>query len=106
MRAWSTAALAALCVFAFTAESYADRHRHKHKHHRHHHSRVIRGHDHHHHRHWNRYHAYPRSRFVITFGTGYAGRGYYYGPPGMPYYYRAPGVVYYNNRARVPGRYW
>lgn len=105
--------LATVCLFAFTLESYADRHRssrHRHHHHKHHHSRVYRGHHHHHHHHdryaRNRYFAYPRSNFSITFGNGYAGRGYYYGPPSMPYYYRGPGVIYYNRRGMVPSRYW
>jgi hypothetical protein len=42
----------------------------------------------------------------LTFGTGYAGRGYYYGPPGVPYYYQRPGVVFYRDRYSVPARYW
>lgn len=105
MRAWGTAALAAFCLFAFSTNSYADRHKHSRS--KHSHSRVTRGYHHHHYqsRHSNRYYAYPRSSFVITFGNGYAGRGYYYGPPRMPYYYRAPGVVYYSSRARLPLRY-
>lgn len=116
IRAWCTVVLATVCLFAFTAESYADRSRiARHNHHKHNHGRVYRGHHHnyhhHHHRHHdryqrNRYFAYPRSNFGITFGNGYAGRGYYYGPPSMPYYYRGPGVIYYNRRAMVPSRYW
>lgn len=50
--------------------------------------------------------AYPRSSFVITLGNGYAGRGYYYGPPGVPYYYQGPGITFYSSRAAVPGEYW
>jgi hypothetical protein len=49
------------------------------------------------------YHAHPRSGFTISFGTGYAGRGYYYGPPGAAYYYERPDVRYYRTRAHVPG---
>ena len=61
--------------------------------------------------HWNdddrrHYYSHPRSRFTISFGTGYRGRGYYYGPPGVPYYYEAPGVVFYSSRASVPSRYF
>jgi hypothetical protein len=52
-----------------------------------------------------RYYSHPRSRFTLSFGTGWRGRGYYYGPPGVPYYYEAPGVVYYSSRAAVPSRY-
>jgi hypothetical protein len=51
------------------------------------------------------YFSRPRSSFAISFGTGYAGRGYYYGPPGAPYYYRAPGVVFYRTRAAIPRYY-
>jgi hypothetical protein len=61
--------------------------------------------------HWDRHHhssyfSVPRSNFVITFGNGYAGRGYYYGPPGMPYFYEAPGVRFYRSRDLVPPGYW
>ena len=56
--------------------------------------------------HRRHYYAYPRSRFILSFGTGYRGRGYYYGPPGMPYYYEAPGVIFYSSRASVPSRYY
>ena len=59
--------------------------------------------DHHHH---GSYYSYPRSSFVVSLGTGYAGRGYYYGPPGVPYYYEAPGVQYYATRSVVPHEYW
>ena len=57
-------------------------------------------------RHRRSYHAVPRSNFVITFGTGYAGRGYYYGPPGAPYFYEAPGVRFFRSRTLVPTHYW
>ncbi|RBP39787.1 putative peptidoglycan binding protein [Roseimicrobium gellanilyticum] len=69
-------------------------------------------HDHHHHGNrdrddrYRRYVASPRSTFVITFGTGYAGQGYYYGPPNAPYYYQTPGVSYYRNRESVPRQYY
>jgi hypothetical protein len=53
-----------------------------------------------------RYYSRPSSSFVVSFGTGYAGRGYYYGPPGVPYYYQAPGVRYYATRSVVPRSYW
>jgi hypothetical protein len=70
--------------------------------------------DHDHHRHgdrdrdghYRRYIAAPRSSFVITFGTGYAGQGYYYGPANAPYYYQTPGVVYYRSREAVPRQYY
>lgn len=52
------------------------------------------------------YYSRPSSTFVLSLGTGYAGRGYYYGPPGVPYYYQAPGVRYYATRSVVPRQYW
>lgn len=55
---------------------------------------------HHHHggdRHdW--YRSRPSSSFTLSFGTGYAGRGYYYGPPGAAYYYERPDVRFYPTR--------
>lgn len=54
----------------------------------------------------NYYHARPVSSFVLSFGSGYAGRGYYYGPPNAVYYYERPGVRYYANREVVPHGYY
>lgn len=69
-----------------------------------------RGNDRHDHRHEDdsrrRFFAHPRSNFVVTLGNGYAGRGYYYGPPNSPYYYQGTGIVYYSSRERVPRQYW
>jgi hypothetical protein len=48
----------------------------------------------------------PPSTFTVSLGNGYAGRGYYYGPPGLHYYDRGPGVLYFRTRAEVPGLYW
>jgi hypothetical protein len=61
----------------------------------------------HHDDHWDHghHHSYSHPHFTLSFGTGWRGRGYYYGPPGVPYYYQAPGVVYYSSRAAVPSRY-
>lgn len=53
-----------------------------------------------------RFFAQPRSSYRINIGNGYAGRGYYYGPPNCNYYYQGSGVVYYSNRDRVPAHYW
>lgn len=53
-----------------------------------------------------RYLSIPRSSFTLTLGTGYAGRGYYYGPPGMPYYYERPDVRYYRHSHQVPRSYY
>jgi hypothetical protein len=57
-------------------------------------------------RHRGTYYSVPRSNFTITFGTGYAGRGYYYGPPGSSYFYEAPGVRFFRSRTLVPTHYW
>jgi hypothetical protein len=70
---------------------------HSSKHHDDHHDN-----DRHHH---GSYYSYPRSSYVLSLGTGYAGRGYYYGPRGVPYYYEAPGVRYYATRSVVPREY-
>jgi len=44
--------------------------------------------------------------FVLTYGNGWSGAGYYYGPPGLSYYHRVPGVYYYHTRDVVPAHYW
>ena len=60
----------------------------------------------HHHDHDREYYlSRPRSSFAVTFGTGYAGRGYYYGPPGVAYFYERPGVYYYRTREAIPREY-
>lgn len=56
--------------------------------------------------HRRRFFAHPRSSWSITLGNGYAGRGYYYGPPDAPYYYQGSGVAFYSSRDRVPYDYW
>jgi hypothetical protein len=43
---------------------------------------------------------------VLTYGNGWSGPGYYYGPPGLSYYRRGPGVYYYHSREVVPHAYW
>jgi hypothetical protein len=55
---------------------------------------------------WQTYSSHPRSSFTLTFGTGYAGRGYYYGPPNSAYYYERPDVMYYPTRAAAPREYY
>jgi hypothetical protein len=52
------------------------------------------------------YRSHPRSRFTLSFGTGYAGRGYYYGPPHSAYYYERPEVRYYATRGAAPREYY
>jgi putative peptidoglycan binding protein len=51
------------------------------------------------------YMAHPRSGFVLSPGIGYAGRGYYYGPPNSPYYYQHPDVKFYPKRESFPRGY-
>jgi hypothetical protein len=69
-------------------------------------SRHFQHHKHRHDDHDRRtYFSRPSSTFVLSFGTGYAGRGYYYGPPGAAYHYQAPGVRYYATRPAVPSHY-
>ncbi|WP_395744398.1 peptidoglycan-binding protein [Prosthecobacter sp.] len=51
------------------------------------------------------YMAVPRSGFVLSPGIGYAGRGYYYGPPNSPYYYETPDVRYFSRREDFPSGY-
>lgn len=92
----TTTALAVACAFALPSVSFAkdkDKDKDKDKHDKHHH--------HDHDRSW--YTSRPRSSFSLSFGTGYAGRGYYYGPPGAPYYYQQPGVTYYRTRESYYG---
>lgn len=59
------------------------------------------------------YHSLPRTTFSLNLGNGYAGRGYYYGPPNyyygppnVPYYYERPEVRYYRTRELAPREYW
>ena len=52
------------------------------------------------------YRSHPRSGFTLSLGTGYAGRGYYYGPPHSAYYYERPEVRYYATREAAPREYY
>ncbi len=52
-----------------------------------------------------RYLAVPRSDYGLTYGSGYAGNGYYWAPRGMPYFYEGPGVNYYPSRNLIPQQY-
>lgn len=45
-----------------------------------------------------RYSSHPNSSFILSYGNGYAGRGYYYGPPNSGYYHQRSDVRYYPNR--------
>ena len=44
--------------------------------------------------------------FGLTYGSGYAGSGYYYGPRNLRYYNSGPGVHYYRSRSHVPQQHW
>lgn len=93
---FATLALALAGAFALPTDSFGkkkdkDRDRDDDDDHRHHHGSSS----------W--YHSQPRSTFSLSFGSGYAGRGYYYGPPGASYYYRQPGVTYYRSRDSYHG---
>lgn len=43
--------------------------------------------------------------YVLVPGNGYAGRGYYYGPPNTSYYERGQGVRYFSAYEDVPREY-
>jgi Putative peptidoglycan binding domain len=101
-------ALAALSVLALAPLSYAkDKDDDKHGH-----SRKSKSHksdhdDHDHDDHARQvYSSHPRSGFILSLGTGYAGRGYYYGPPNSSYYYQRPDVHYYATREAAPREYY
>ena len=44
--------------------------------------------------------------FVLGLANGYAGRGYYYGPPNTSYYNQGPQVRYYATREAAPREYY
>ena len=48
------------------------------------------------------YHSHAHSKFKLSKGNGYAGPGYYYGPPNSPYYYARPDVRYFANHGAIP----
>lgn len=52
------------------------------------------------------YTSRPSSTFVLSLGTGYAGRGYYYGPANSPYYYQRSDVRYFATREAAPREYY
>lgn len=47
----------------------------------------------------------PIQIFTLSFGTGYAGRGYYDGPPNSAYCDERPDVRYYASREAAPREY-
>lgn len=95
-RAPRTAALIAICVFAIPQVVLAKDHGKK----------SQRGKSDHHSEVRRIYENQPRSGFALAFGSGYAGRGYYYGPPNSVYYYERPEVRYYATREVVPRGYY
>jgi len=44
--------------------------------------------------------------FVLGLANGYAGRGYYYGPPNTSYYNQGPQIRYYATRESAPRAYY
>jgi hypothetical protein len=52
------------------------------------------------------YSAVPRTSFFLSYGNGYAGRGFYYGPRNSSYYYQRPEVKYYATREAAPREYY
>ena len=44
--------------------------------------------------------------FVLGLANGYAGRGYYYGPPNTAYYNQGPQIRYYATREAAPRAYY
>ena len=44
--------------------------------------------------------------FVLGLSNGYAGRGYYYGPPNTSYYNQGPQIRYYATREAAPRAYY
>lgn len=63
---------------------------------------------------WNNNNGYNEQKisgaavagFVLSLANGYAGRGYYYGPPNTSYYNRSPQVAYYATREAAPREYY
>lgn len=97
-RLFRAGAVAGACFFALPqaveAKPKGDKHGKHHSDHQ----------DHDHDREY--YRSRPTSTFVLSFGSGYAGSGYYYGPPNAVYYYERPGVRYYATRNVVPRGYY
>ena len=52
------------------------------------------------------YTSRPRSTFALSLGSGYAGRGYYYGPANSSYYYQRSDVRYFATREAAPREYY
>lgn len=106
-RALGAATVAAFCLLALPETIQArdhddDDHGHGHD------SKHHKTHDKAHHDDHDRavYLAHPPSSFALSLGTGYAGRGYYYGPQNSPYYYERPEVRYYATREAAPREYF
>ena len=95
-RLLGTAALAAVCWLALPQTTQAKDHG----------NQQQRSGGHHNNQASSAYLAVPSAGFALTLGTGYAGRGYYYGPPNSGYYYQRPGVMYYATRDLAPREYY
>ncbi|MEY4483731.1 MAG: hypothetical protein RL693_1183 [Verrucomicrobiota bacterium] len=97
-RVLGTAAVATACLLSFSTTTQA---KDKHKG-----NDYNRNDSHHDDRDHQSYSSHPRSSFTLSLGNGYAGRGYYYGPPNSSYYYQRPEVRYYATREAAPREYY
>jgi len=59
-----------------------------------------------HDRSYNRYKAHPRSAYALAPGDGYAGKGYYFGPPNSDYFHKNPYVRYFPTREAAMNEYF
>ena len=50
-------------------------------------------------------HGHIHHGYVLTYGNGFHGRGFYYGPPNLAFYTAAPDVEYYTSSEAVPTEY-
>lgn len=105
-RALGTATLAVVCLASLPLISEAKDKPSRGNDSKHHDSRHNDHDDRHDDRDRQSYSSRPRSSFTLSLGTGYAGRGYYYGPPNSSYYYQRPEVRYYATREAAPREYY
>jgi len=98
IRIRGVAACTVACLLTLPLTSYAKDH--KNQHHNQNHSNNNNGYN------GQNISAAAVSGFVLALANGYAGRGYYYGPPNTSYYNRSPQVVYYATREAAPREYY
>lgn len=95
-------AIAALCLLAFPAQLQAKGPRGSSHGSKHQYSKEQGGSD----PDRQAYSSHPRSSFILSFGNGYAGQGFYYGPPNSSYYYQRSDVRYFANHESAPREYY